>query len=265
MIATDLLDRLDDFLESVAPLRRKQLLAPHIARAKVAIGKVFLAQGALYLARFAALHSHFEEADDGTIDAALAAFALVAIETAHLLADPINDLAASSLQTGATETLADLAVELSFDLSNPRAVQYLLKYGALRVTQIDQTTRDQLRTLLANGVDQGLSYDQIAAQIQDLFAGFSADRALVIATYEAGTAYSEGTLIVGQDLQAGGLEMEKSWLTAQDSAVDPDLCGPNEDQGWIPLDDQFQSGDDRPLAHPRCRCVLLTRRVGSDG
>ena len=31
----------------------------------------------------------------------------------------------------------------------------------------------------------------------------------------------------------------------------------NEEQGTIPVDQEFQSGHMHPLGHPRCRCVLV--------
>ncbi len=266
MLAVDLLATLDLFLESVTPLRRRQQLALPIQRAQAKLGKAFATQRRLFLDRFEALRSHFQEAasaDDGTVDSALAAFNLVALSMSLTFADLINELTNAAMQAGGDETIADLGVELSFDLANPRAVQYLAKYGAARVTQIDQTTRDQLQTILTNGVANGDSYDMIASQITEMFGQFSTTRAHLIAVTEAGNAYQEANMIVGRDLAAGGLEMEKSWLTAGDSHVDPDLCAPNEAQGWIPLDDTFQSGDDRPLAHPACRCAIMIRRVGA--
>ena len=76
---------------------------------------------------------------------------------------------------------------------------------------------------------------------------------------EIGDAYAEGNLIVAQELAAAGIEMEKAWSTVGDDKVS-ELCAGNEAQGWIPLEDAFQSGHQRPLGHPGCRCDLRTRR-----
>lgn len=48
---------------------------------------------------------------------------------------------------------------------------------------------------------------------------------------------------------------EKSWLTAPDPCP---VCEANSDQGDIPLDQPFDSGDMGPPAHPGgCRCALM--------
>jgi hypothetical protein len=48
----------------------------------------------------------------------------------------------------------------------------------------------------------------------------------------------------------------KVWLTSNDADVDEEICEPNGAQGPIPLDEDFDSGDDCPPGHPRCRCSL---------
>lgn len=55
---------------------------------------------------------------------------------------------------------------------------------------ITKTTRDELRRLLSNGIDEGMSYGEIAKQIQetDPFV-FSKYRAKLIAVNEVGRAY----------------------------------------------------------------------------
>jgi Phage Mu protein F like protein len=264
---TTLAEALTRFLEATTPLRRDELLAPHVDTASAKLARGFAKQGAVLLAELPsrAIREAIAEppADPSIIDAGLGIFDEASVLTARLLADPLDVLTSAALDLGAGEMIADLSMDLSFDLANPRAVQYLQRRGAELVTKIDQTTREQLRDLLVDGVSQGQGYGTIATRIRDLFSGFSTERGTLIATYEAGSAYSEGNLIVGQDLQDGGLEMEKSWLAEMDDRTS-DECAANADQGWIPLDEAFQSGDDRPLAHPNCRCALLIRRVGSD-
>jgi hypothetical protein len=44
---------------------------------------------------------------------------------------------------------------------------------------------------------------------------------------------------------------KKVWLLADDPC---DECQGNADDGEIPLDDDFSSGDDAAPAHPRCLC-----------
>src|SRR5208282_2235305 len=55
----------------------------------------------------------------------------------------------------------------------------------------------------------------------------------------------------------------KRWVTVGDDAVE-EICLANEDQGVIDLDEDFDSGDDAPPAHPNCRCWLEPVLVGDD-
>jgi uncharacterized protein with gpF-like domain len=146
-------------------------------------------------------------------------------------------------------------------------VAFLEQYGARQVTRINETTRDEIRRMVTRGVEQGLSYDQVAKDITARFREFSVgmpqrhieSRAHLVAVQEAGEAYEEGNLIVGRDLAAAGIQVEKRWSTVKDSRVS-DLCRQNEAVGWLPLDSSFPSGHDRPLGHVACRCTALYQR-----
>ena len=160
---------------------------------------------------------------------------------------------------------------LRFDLSNPRAVEYLDRRGAALVTRVNETTRGYIRTVVRDGVERGESYNQMADRLISRFAEFAVgkpqhhidSRAHLIAITEVGEAYSEGNLLVGQSIQAAGITMEKSWETTGDGRVS-DGCLENEAAGWIPIDDVFPSGHERPLRFPGCRCVLMQRTTRDD-
>lgn len=159
---------------------------------------------------------------------------------------------------------------ISFDLKNPRAVAYLEAHGAELVKGIDETTRDYIRTVLIEGTSKGWSYNEMARRISERYKEFAVgrpqlhidSRAHMIAVTEVGNAYAEGNLQVAQGLAAAGLKMEKAWHTVGDSRVEA-ICLGNEAEGWIPLEQTFSSGHMRPLAHPACRCAMMTQRVGA--
>ena len=79
-------------------------------------------------------------------------------------------------------------------------------------------------------------------------------RRKAIARTEQGQAQSEGSLLRAQ----GRGKKFKAWQTVGDSRVD-DACMMNEAQGWIPIEQPFQSGKMQPLEHPNCRCAMSTR------
>jgi hypothetical protein len=189
-------------------------------------------------------------------------WASIAAATAKKTAEALDQVIRGSLLQGATATLTSLGAEGSFDLANPRAVAYLADHAADAVSRIDDTTQAKLADLLTAGLSDGLSYSQIASSITDAFADFGPTRAEVIATYETGQAYEAGSKAVALDLRDSGTAMEKSWLTAGDDRVSDD-CEMNEGDGWIPVDEPHSSGDDAPLAHPRCRCTELYRAAGA--
>ncbi len=54
--------------------------------------------------------------------------------------------------------------------------------------------------------------------------------------------------------------MEKRWSTVGDDKVSTG-CLDNEGDGWIPLDDEFNSGHERPPRFPGCRCGVQFRRA----
>jgi hypothetical protein len=188
--------------------------------------------------------------------------------TIKLFAEPVGKAVAKALEIGGLAQIAELGLDIRFDLKNPRAKAYLDNYGARMVKGINETTKDILQTLIANATSEGWTYQQTAQAIIERFDEFAVgrpqehidSRAHMVAVTEVGNAYTEGNLIVARDLKDAGLTVEKSWSTVGDDKVS-EGCQVNEAAGWIPVDDEFPSGHQRPLRFPGCRCDLLTRVV----
>lgn len=166
--------------------------------------------------------------------------------------------AGRAMETAASRAIAQLGAQISFTLANPRAVAYMDRVGANLVAGLNRTSRDQLRTVLAQGIDAGWSYGRLATAIRRKFDDFSRSRALMITRTELGNAYTEGTAIIGRDLQAQGLRMEKRWIALADDRVEPE-CSANAAQQWIPMNATFSGGTAQPLQHPLCRCSIILR------
>lgn len=262
--------------EAMTVLAKERLLARHVARAERQIGKAFRAQGTDFLKRLAPHKAAFAAAEtlsEGTAEdfERKPLFTQTELATLALFEEPIGKLAEAALMVGVRSAIADLAIDMSFDLEHPRAVAFLEGRAAERVTMINSTTRESLRTLLAKSMEDGWGYDKTAKAIREQFDGFAGkkpqlhirSRAHLVAVTEAGEAYEEGNLQVGQELADLGLEMEHSWLTVGDGRVS-DGCRTNQAAGWIPLFKAFPSGHMRPLRFPGCRCTALTRRKPTD-
>lgn len=256
----------DDFLEAVTVAQKWRTVRAIEGRLEKDLAKAFKAQGKTFSKGFSSLQGKFKESvsDDDWVGI----WDDVAKETKQLFINPIQQAVQLSLVSAAEELIGDLDVEYSFTLKNPRAVAYVKEHGAELVRGINETTRDYLRTVITEGADSGWSYNRIAEAITERFTDFAVgrpqdhieSRAHLVAITEVGQGYEVGNEIVVNDLADAGLRMEKSWSTIGDDKVS-DGCRENEDAGWIPIDEEFPSGDMRPLRFPGCRCTNLYRRA----
>lgn len=164
-----------------------------------------------------------------------------------------------SYVAGADDLLADIKMDISFSLDNPRAVAYIKDYGANLIKGIDETTRNDIKSIVTKAIDEGSSYIAVAKEIKTLFDGYSDHRTQLIAVTELGNGYQAGSFAAVQEATDTGLTFEKSWLTSNDDRV-TDGCRINQSEGWIDQDKAFTSGHMHPLRFPGCRCVCQYRR-----
>lgn len=119
----------------------------------------------------------------------------------------------------------------------------------LTIKGLESSTIDQMGTQIADGLASGASMDSIAQGLRDSVGG-DASRAYMIADTEAARAAGSASL----DTYGLNGVTGKEWLGDGDSCEE--ICQPNIDQGVIAVDDSFDSGDDAPPGHPRCRCAV---------
>lgn len=182
--------------------------------------------------------------EDGTY----AALSQVGIETraAEGAEGVVNDYAKEYARDRSAELVGMRRDELGRLVENPDAEW-----------AIDDTTRDFLRSSVADAIAGGWSNDKLASAIADSY-GFSEERAMTIARTETQMAANSGAL---QGYRVSGVVAMKQWVTAEDDLVEEDCldnaaAGANGD-GVLALDDDYPSGDDAPPAHPNCRCVIV--------
>jgi len=271
-----------EFVEAVNRSRRLKKREQIERRLELAMRKAFKEQGRQFVRAFGKFRDRFGEAltikspfgDDRMIPLNEAVvpsewmfvFHLVSQKTNSLFEKPIDAAVQTALVQGAGNIIADVGMNIRFDLKNPRAVKYLDQYGAQQVTKINETTRDYLNTIMTQSANEGWSYKRTAEAIIERYQEFQIgkpqahidSRAHLIAVTETGNASLEGQMIVARDLQDAGIVMEKFWSTVGDSKVS-EGCRENEAVGFIGLDKPFPSGHQRPLRFPGCRCDLLTR------
>jgi len=252
-------------------------LAPIEAKLEKALEKAFRKEGKVFLDKLESLQGFFPEVEikEAAIPpwydwAMIFALLMQAQEETFLLfVAPIDAAVLDSMVLGSYSVWAHMGIEPTFSLAaSPEAVAYLRDYGAKLVTKIDETTRGYIRTQIQKALEEGWSYGKTAKAITSRYEDFAIgwpqkhiqSRAHAIAVTEVGNAYSEGGLQVAQYLQFQGLAMEKRWLTAYEPCEK--ICLPNEQAGWIPLEQPFPSGHMRTLGHPVCRCDTLYQRKG---
>jgi hypothetical protein len=118
---------------------------------------------------------------------------------------------------------------------------------------ISDSTREGLRSLVEQAYEQGWTPAQLKKQIEAHYE-FSRGRAEMIARTEMSRASMTGAI---EAWRKSGVVTSKVWLLSADHPEDkPDVCDDNAEQGPIPLDEPFASGDDAPVAHPNCWCSM---------
>jgi SPP1 gp7 family putative phage head morphogenesis protein len=138
------------------------------------------------------------------------------------------------------------------DVVNQNAVDYAKDRAAELVSRISDSTREMLRSDIAQALDEGWSNDDLADALADNY-GFSDDRAETIARTETAYADVQGNLDAYRE---SGVVSLKQWITGDGCC---DACD-ELDGVTIGLDDTFNAdGDeiDGPPYHPNCRCDVI--------
>jgi phage terminase large subunit-like protein len=116
---------------------------------------------------------------------------------------------------------------------------------------ITETTREELRELIARAFAETWTPAELAKQIDSAFV-FSADRAAMIAETETAMALTAATVHTGTEAGATTKTVQMSNLHDID-----DECDDAEQAGEVPIDSPYPDGSLHVPLHPRCRCVEL--------
>ena len=139
---------------------------------------------------------------------------------------------------------------VTFELTNSYYLDALADQAnyLLNKSSIDETTRNRMITLIRDTRMNMTTIDELANIIADEFEGISETRAFMIANTEANQAMSSAQQAFLKENGVG----TKKWVGAGPNTCA--ICQGNEDQGPIPIDDEFESGDVTPPGHPGCEC-----------
>ena len=193
---------------------------------------------------------------------------ILAAITAALLARLGRDVAA--LRPGLTAALTTAIVNgglsrygITTDLRAIDAERYLIEHGAELVKGINEFTREEFKTILANGLRDGLSTEDVASRLMAKMDDYRYYRAQRIARTEASKAWSYAEMQSAGLMEEAGYKMVKEWLLGpMHPFYDP--CDHNHEAGAIPLNRPFPAGDMAPPQHPNCGCSLITYPAGGN-
>lgn len=150
----------------------------------------------------------------------------------------------------------------SFDLTNKDYIAALknnANYLLSTKSKIDNTTRDRVIKLVQDAklVDNA-TIDEISDIISSEVESISSVRSFMIANTETANAMGTANLAFMKESDF----QNKVWVIAGPHDLE-DECDDNADDGPIPIDEPFSSGDDHEPAHINCECY--TEPELSDG
>lgn len=174
-------------------------------------------------------------------------------EWVGLLHDATDEGMSQIFEDSGAQALTQVGATMTFDMNNPRAMDFLNQHVLENTDSYSGTMKDDISLAVMQGVEQGSSVDDIANDIGAFFDDQGDYRAERLARTETIDAYAQGSL---EGYRQSDIVTGKSWLF-DEGKCESQVCPDNMSQGVIPLDQEFESGDDAPPAHPNCECTIL--------
>jgi hypothetical protein len=156
--------------------------------------------------------------------------------------------------------LAKVNGTLDFKLTNTEYVNQLKQRAAYLLNQssLDSTTTDQIIDTISQGRLDAMTNTEVASVLSDQFDEVSASRAEMITRTEAANAMGQANHATATENGA----QTHSWVAAGSETCDE--CDGNVDDGEIPIDQEFSSGDLTEPAHPNCECYTEAGMIDLD-
>jgi SPP1 gp7 family putative phage head morphogenesis protein len=182
------------------------------------------------------------------------------VEWARTLSSELVRQVTDATRRGIAEVIAESLAELKGVPESARVVRSRLLADRLSKNMGMMAGLDANRIKAVLNYEESLLEAGYSAADAERMAGTFArrqlnDRAQVISQTEMRRAVESQRLEA--EREAGS--RDKRWMTVNDNRVS-DQDAANQRQGWIKLDDNFQSGHAEPPGHPRCRCTMAYRR-----
>ena len=253
-------------IETLEKAEKDAYIEPLERASEKKFSKMFKEQKKQVLKRFEKYKDKLPTPDDFTND-------LDAVFAFSTYKDTLKEVLQKALKLGGEVQFNELteikeaSIGIGFDVSNPRAEQWINQRATEMISNIDETTRQRIKKILEDAAENGWNYNTTAGMINSEFEQFAGtmpqqhiqSRAHLIAVTETANAFGQGNMEAAQQVKEAGIEMQKKWSNTGDSRVS-EGCRTNSRAGWIDIDEPFPSGDMREPRFPGCRCRVLYER-----
>ena len=138
---------------------------------------------------------------------------------------------------------------------NEKSLKWIQTEGLKFVTGVNETTREDLKVAIGEGLQSEESIDQLKGRILGVFESATKSRAEMIARTEVLRATNFAT---NEAYKQSGIVKSKEWLTALDERT-CEICTPL-DTKIVGVNESFNTSVgavDFPPVHPRCRCTII--------
>lgn len=130
--------------------------------------------------------------------------------------DTLRALYGVTIEHFGGRTTAELDPEQSFDPQTRTAMDWVEKYGLSRSTLIAETSKDEARQVLRDGLAEGKSIPQIAKGIERHYEERGKQRSRVAAITEIVSSSNFGAITAARQ---SGVAVSKQWMDAGDQRV----------------------------------------------
>lgn len=186
------------------------------------------------------------------------------------LADAVLDPMVLALSAGHTFAAEEGGFDLSGDTVNRLAAEYAANHAASFAKQNNAASVRELRRILSQGIEKGLSLSEIEKNIAN-HTVFNRSRAKIIARTETARAFTEGEL---QAMEQSDSVEGKKWLKAPMACPFCEDAAKKTADGPIGVRDPFYAAGvinvggkkltvgeiQAPPLHPNCRCGIRSVR-----
>ena len=196
----------------------------------------------------------------------LTAMGAFEVQYQEAVAGPMAEATASGSTFGTNE----VGVAGAFDVTNPRVAEFAATYSQQFASEAAAASLRRARTVIARGLEQGQSAQQIADQISVDYA-FSPERATVVARTETARAFVEGERLGWEE---SGVVRGKQWQLAAGACPFCEQTALKGTAKVFGLNEPFWKNGDTISAgggtysvrygdvqgaplHPNCRCDII--------